>query len=437
MSKVCLNNDRLSFWEKLFFSSVVLGIAVAYSKLYLFHVVLLGTLLSNIFNRQGGQKLVIPKALEKDFLFFFVFFSWYAISILWSENKAYSFQYLGYIFCGVSISLLTVFFCKKEKKIEGALNVVGFWFSVEIFLSVMEGLELIRLPFSPFSQYRTYFGRSESDLAEFDLDALQYINSLPTGFFGNSNNLAATLAFVLPFFLLSKSYFFKALGGFAILFVVLMAGSRGALIACFVSILLSVFVYGKKGLKIYVSGIFVLLVLLSGSALDFLQQSENKKISEIGYLGDALIEMVDGGGGGDSASVRNALIVNGLDALYSTYGVGVGGGGSKTVQEKYGGVGDHAITSMHNFWIELLVEGGLLIFVLFVVWYFYLGYRVYIISKKKTNNFLNYFSSSIFVSLVTVVFSAVSASSFVYVLPMWLLFGGAMALIVAARERVR
>ena len=49
------------------------------------------------------------------------------------------------------------------------------------------------------------------------------------------------------------------------------------------------------------------------------------------------------------------LVVNGLRAFIDTNGIGLGAGGSVANQEIIGPVAGR-FTSMHNFWIELLVE---------------------------------------------------------------------------------
>ena len=54
------------------------------------------------------------------------------------------------------------------------------------------------------------------------------------------------------------------------------------------------------------------------------------------------------------------MVDNGLNAFYSSYGLGLGAGGTVANQEIMGPV-DGRFTSMHNFWIELLVEGGIFI----------------------------------------------------------------------------
>ena len=84
---------------------------------------------------------------------------------------------------------------------------------------------------------------------------------------------------------------------------------------------------------------------------------------------------------GGSIEWRRQLVDNGLNAFYNSYGLGLGAGGSAANQELIGAV-DGRFISMHNFWIELLVEGGIIITCIFIFCYIGIIYRLFIISKK-------------------------------------------------------
>ena len=122
------------------------------------------------------------------------------------------------------------------------------------------------------------------------------------------------------------------------------------------------------------------------------------------------------------------MIQNGLDALWDSGGLGVGGGASVAVQEKLGGVAGK-LTSMHNFWVEILVDAGVFFFILFMSWYLALCLRLYRIYSHSKEYFFRYHSGALFISMMLFLVAAVSASTVIYLLPMWLMFGLALALI--------
>ena len=64
---------------------------------------------------------------------------------------------------------------------------------------------------------------------------------------------------------------------------------------------------------------------------------------------------------------RRQLIDNGLGAFQKSYGFGLGAGGTVANQEIIGPVAGR-FTSMHNFWIEVLVEIRAVVAIIFFFW---------------------------------------------------------------------
>jgi len=114
--------------------------------------------------------------------------------------------------------------------------------------------------------------------------------------------------------------------------------------------------------------------------------------------------------------------------LKETYGLGVGAGGSIAVQEKIGGV-DGRITSMHNFWLELIVDSGVVFSFFFFLWYISLTWNLYKLGIQSNNEEFRYLGRSFSLCMIIFVPAAISASSVIYFLPMWLMLGFAIAII--------
>ena len=145
------------------------------------------------------------------------------------------------------------------------------------------------------------------------------------------------------------------------------------------------------------------------------------------YSYNALKDFLYGGGvEGESIGIRLQLIRNGINALIESCGLGVGGGGSVAVQESVGGV---EVTSMHNFWIEVLVDSGILFALIFYMWYVYLVFILYKIRTVTKNKYLKYYASATSLSMLGFIVGAISASTVIYLLPMWILFGFAIAVV--------
>ena len=126
------------------------------------------------------------------------------------------------------------------------------------------------------------------------------------------------------------------------------------------------------------------------------------------------------------------MVDNGLNAFYNSYGLGIGAGGSVANQEIIGPVAGR-FTSMHNFWIELLVEGGIFVAIIISFWLLSIIYKLFIISRTTTNQRLKYYSQSLFLSVTAFIPAAIAASSTIYFFPMWIMFGFAISVILLSK----
>ena len=124
-----------------------------------------------------------------------------------------------------------------------------------------------------------------------------------------------------------------------------------------------------------------------------------------------------------SISIRQNLIKNGLKSFVDSKGIGVGGGNSNYIHKEDNMKSTGKILSMHNFWIEILVEGGFLMFIIFGVWYFSQLFTLRKISKRTNDNDIRYFAKAGEYALIGFSISLISLSSVIYFLPMWILFG--------------
>lgn len=424
---------NLSLLDRGFLLSVVLGPAAAYSIVYLFHLILGAKLSRSVLYLMAGRAFSISSAVRWDIAFFCFFVGWYGLSILWAQNTAYALRYTAYVVLACMTVFYTARICDTGPHLRAAGRFLAIAFSIQIFLAVLEGLRIIRLPFSAFSPYQVYFGRQPQAVENLDPDVAAYVLSMPTGFFGNPNNLSVFLVVILPFFLINKLWSIKLIGSLSILFIVYMTGARAALIAYAVVVLFSVILYGNSLLRVAAILIGLAVGGLGGGIVDAMKDSEIPRVAEVGAIGVAVKDMLAGLLDGremtrGSVGARAQLILNGLEALRESYGLGVGAGGSVTVQERSPNQPGN-LTSMHNFWIELLVDGGVAFALLFATWYISLLWRLYRIGARSTDPMLRYIAQALLLGFIGFVFGAIGPSSVIYMLPMWMLVGIALAVI--------
>ena len=121
-----------------------------------------------------------------------------------------------------------------------------------------------------------------------------------------------------------------------------------------------------------------------------------------------------------------------IECFFKSYGLGLGAGGSVAYQELIGPVAGR-FTSMHNFWIEILVEGGIIAFLIIIKLLSNLIIGLFIVSRRTENPKLKYYSQSLLLSVISFIPAAIAASSTIYFLPMWLLFGFSISVILLAK----
>ena len=353
-------------------------------------------------------------------------FVWYAISLMWTQDTILGIKYLFYIFCGLIISFTIINYSKNLERLNEIYKVLSFVFIIEIIISLLESFSLFRWPISPYSSWSTFFGKETVDYFSYNNIVFSSAFSSPTGFHWNTNNLAITMVMILPFFLCNKKLSINLIGSFCITLITIFAASRAVFLGLILIFCVYLIVIKKK-----IGSLLLILVLIPGIffGMNLLKESENPKINEVANSLQALELYLKGDLDiGGSLEWRRELINDGIDALIKSKGLGVGAGGSTALQEKVGGVAGR-FTSMHNFWVEILVEGGILFGIIGFIWYTNILFNLFKIINTKLNKKLNFLAQALFLSMIGFIPAAVSASSTIYFFPMWILFGMAISLI--------
>ena len=255
----------------------------------------------------------------------------------------------------MTILFSVVKYASTIKRFNNVFRVLGIIVLIEIIFALLESFTSFRLPISSYSSHAVLFGKEPVNYSK--LDNLLSLSKLtpPTGFNWNTNDFAIRMVIVLPFFLCSKRVGLKIFGILCITTLIVMTASRAAFIALILIFTLYLLLI-KKNIPT------LILIWFSSIGLFFsiaqLQESSNPRINELANSAEALGLYFSGNiDVGGSLKWRRELIENGLHAFGKTYGIGLGAGGSAANQEFVGAV-DGRFISMHNFWIEILVEGG-------------------------------------------------------------------------------
>ncbi len=411
--------------------AALISLGISYGPVYLFHLtglVFLIVLFRAILLQSDGLSLknfITDQTRLRLRNFLWLMLIWYAITLIWSRNMQLGLYHLFYIANGILIVLAFQQSVKTTTDLRKVISISGIFLFVEMAICLLAGIFGVQWPISPYSDYIMLFMREPGFAENLPASAKEAIRHTPTGFRWNPNDLAVTMLTVLPFFLFYRKRAVGISGTLVSLVIIMLTGSRGALIALPVMALAFVLLYLNRKQKIRTIAVATVGLLILFAASPFLKNQYPVKYREISTTGDALNkylftdhELVNDT---SSIAIRQNLVSNGMREWKNSYGMGVGAGNSVQIQIENDNT--HGVYSMHNFWIEILVEAGILFFVVWCLWYFLLVRKVFFIGKRHPDDFIRYNAKAASLALIGLTIGLISMSSAIYFLPMYLLFG--------------
>ena len=420
-------NGRLSKDQFILFLLLVtamVGPGLSYGAFYLFYFVLIFYLGFQVLNK---RELFIQDlkeiATKPSNLFLIISPVYFATWILFSGPDVHAIKHLFFICIGFSLSILIIKNAKSFESITFVIRCLTFVYCIDLLIGLLEAAQLFRWPISKISTINDWFGRSNL-LGEIlaTTSSESYVYSMPTGFHWNPNNFATVAIIGLPFFIFNKRYIVSLIGILSIVILTVAAGAKLSFIAAiFIAIVSLVFV--KRHCRQVATLIIVLCFFLTGGFnLSIFKPS--LKVKEIKSLVFEVESESEKKLNESSVSYRMLLIDEGINMFKDNPILGVGGGGSEQILKQKGGIGKYNITNLHNYWLELLVEGGILYFLFFLVWVLsHLKKILAGLSLLDKDSKSWYFTVSILVGVFGFFVSSISTSSLYGFLPFYILIG--------------
>ena len=333
-------------------------------------------------------------------VFLFVWLIYSLITGIWVVDYLSWIKYVFFLLSALLFSTLIFANINTSNAFIKSIRIVVF---VSMSLSVLAFYESIT---------GNYFFLDESSLEWYQDISLLHKASFfrePITVFGNPNNYALFLfysfGFTIFLLLIEKSKIFKlayAIFLFITVFLVIITLSRSALIGIGLLIfVLSLFVLfkGSKSLR------YRLLLILVGIGLLVGQLLINYSYFIDGFF------LLEFGKEGSSDAIRTNLILNGFKFLTNTYFLGTGLGNIEFYMATKKAYDVGGIVNLHNWWMEILISSGILIFIFYLSLYINTFFRLYNrIGLKKEGDFfwMNVIFAGLFVGFI---FSSVGPSS--------------------------
>lgn len=350
-----------------------------FGGLYLFPIFVFLTAFMMI--QKGNIK--VTKIAKVTFSIFLVMLFYGSLSLYWSLDQSLGLRKLMHLFIGILFLFEFCIIVNRFEKLIKSIHIFSFNYYLVLIISLIES-------FTGKYVYATH------EIQTYHLNSLNL--HYPLVMFNNTNDFAVFLLLFIPVILyhtmlLRKFKIIVTISVYLLIaFVIFNTESRMAsalVVLVGISVLFYGILYYLKNSRIKV---FFCLIIFS-FIISFLLIESNF----INSVADTILN--------DS---RIILYENAFNSLKDTFTIGVGIGSL------------YHITSinLHNYILEILIEFGILIFILHLVWFLYLFYSI---SKIRSNVFSEYLFANlqklyiIFIPLWGGISSSITSKSLIWV----------------------
>jgi len=204
-------------------------------------------------------------------------------------------------------------------------------------------------------------------------------------------------------------------------YLIVVTGSRANILAVLLELAFLVLLLTnirQKAMTIAVTVcVAIALYLMPGPIREFSREITGNLVS--------IVAQAEQGTG--SVAVRTNLALNGIIFLFSTFGFGVGSGNAEYWMANYARYDTAGILNLHNWWLEILIDYGLLVFAGYLMFYGSLVRQLWRIWKSTGKGSNRMITEALLVALVGFLVASISSSSIMAFNPQWLLFAFALA----------
>nr|BAL60203.1 hypothetical conserved protein [Candidatus Acetothermum autotrophicum] len=382
-------------------------------------LVLLGILfvISILFKQGRVHGSFLKVKLYLQFLVFWLFYAF--LSSVWAAEKIEAIKEITFLLMAISMLFFTVYYFRRLKDLKGFYYLWLLNLIASIPLGLWENL--------------TGYHLSVSGL----IGAPQPVIFMPSGVFTGPNEFATLIALSIPLVLAFIRYqdgLFAQVPGLisllASLYLLIATGSRANYIAVILEFAFLFVLLSKPHQKLksmIFSGLLISCIVIVFPKL--FQQAFDTLISQLNSI-TGQWEISYG-----SIGARINLIKNSLIFLIRTGGFGVGAGNAEYWMEHFQVYPTYSIINPHNWWVEILVQYGVFIFVGYLLFYLSLAIRLYILYPRLSDRTEKMICEGLLVGLVGFFFASISSSSIMALNPHWLFFAFALAFLNYVRNR--
>lgn len=391
--------------------------------LFAFRILMVGLILGLLAWLLMGRALPLPRAISAPAAVLGLLVALAAMSLAWAADPLAAARWTAFLVMMGGLALAIPVICRRDDGLRMLVIALGLVFAASCAVAVAELALGVRLP------TRDTIG-----------DAGRRFGA--ASFFGNPNNFATYLSLSVPFFLVAPVIWKDArrrllayAGTGTALLLLLFTGSKSNLLAVGLVLVAFVVIVARDrrararllgAAVVAVIAVVVVVPSVQGSGVVPLPQ---QAVAKFDFA--LLQQQIESGTG--SGGTRNSLSNQGLGLLTDSRGLGVGAGNAEVrIREQDTQI---RVTNLHNWWLEVLVDLGVVGLALFVgLWLMLVrgGLRAWSRGAGRATRWLGLASA---LALIGFVVGALGPSSAIHFGPMWITLGAAMAaMTLLARE---
>lgn len=368
-------------------------------------------------------RLTLPAGLTLPAAVLGIWFLWTALSIGWAQNLAAAVRWTSFMAMMAGMAVAIAVYCARRRRAKVMLWALFGAFVVAGLIAAVEVTTGLHLP--------TFRAGSESRV-------LIGVGSL----FGNQNNFATFLGLSLPFLATLPLVYRDARlrvvgvgGAAASLGFILLTGSKsGLLSAGFVLVGLIALVSSDPRTRRRLLAAIGVLAVAAAVVIPSLQgggiiRLDERTLNKLDFT--TLTTQIQTGVG--SGAVRATLLADGLGLVAETNGLGVGAGNAETRVEELGPIAPR-VPNLHNWWLEVLVNGGVVGFALYLYFYVTLIRRQAAVVRTARDPLVRYMAMSGALAMIGWIAGSIGPSTAIHFAPMWIVFGLSMGALALARR---
>ena len=348
----------------------------------------------------------------KKYLKFFAFWVGYAFfSLIWAPDTTEAIRNIIFLVSGVSVIFFLVYYIRDIKGLK-----IVFWMWLLIFITLI-----------PVGLWEITTGNHLHVSKYSDIPWKIYT---PTTVFYNTNDFATYISLTLPLVFVwirySRTSYNRVFGIFILflgLLLLVYTNSRQN----YVAFLLGIGFWFLFLVKLQSKMKIFIISLIGGLLILFSMPDEIViiDIKEIVSIIDRNISTLTGKGLQEDQSfgVRKNLIKNALYFTAKTIGFGVGAGNIEYYMANHSVYQVYGLTNAHNWWMEILVNYGILIFVGYLILYISLLLKLYRVYNKLSDFTERMICEALLVGWIGFFVGSGGPSSIMAFSPQWLFLG--------------